>query len=72
MGPLPRALMTACLSVLRWLLLATAALMAILIIVQHYRGDEGADPLTLGIGAVAMALCGWACGRAGAWFARMG
>lgn len=55
---------------LRWLLLATAGLLAVLIVVQQVRGDEGAAPVPLAIAAVAMAFGGWISGRAALWLER--
>lgn len=71
MGDFSRAIMIACLQVLRWLLFVTGALMLVLIIVQQVRGDTDAAPLALGISAAAMLVGGYVCGRAGAYFERM-
>jgi hypothetical protein len=68
MGDFPRAILIACLQVLRWLLFATAALMLVLLIVQQLRGDPGAVPVQLGIGAILMLAAGIICGRAARWF----
>lgn len=69
-GQFPRAVLIACLTMLRWLLFVVAALMLILLVVQHIRGEAAAAPLSLGLGAVGMAAGGWLCGVASAWFER--
>ena len=68
MGPFPRALMVACPTVLRWLLMITAGLLLILIVVQYLRGDEGAAPVPLLAMAALMAAGAWVCAKAAAWF----
>ncbi|HRK25090.1 MAG TPA: hypothetical protein PLQ11_09075 [Beijerinckiaceae bacterium] len=72
MGPFPRAILIACLSILRWMLLVTAGLVVILLVVQQLRGDAEAAPGALAIFAVITAGIGWLCGRAAVWFERQG
>ena len=56
-----RALGWACLTFLCCALAAVAALLVVLVIVQHLRGDEAAQPLIhLAAGAVSLALA-WLC-----------
>jgi hypothetical protein len=64
---LARAMMVACLTALKWLFLLLGVLLAALTVVQHFRGDEFAQPATTSIGAgvsVLVALvCGWGARR---------
>lgn len=66
MGPLPHAVLMACLTVLRSLLYLTAALLAVLVVAQQLRAEAGAQPLELSIAALAMAGLGWLAGRGAA------
>ena len=68
MGPFPRILLSACLNLLKWLLLLTAGLLAVLIVVQHLRGDAEAAPGALALFAGGAAALGWLCGKASAYF----
>lgn len=64
---LSTAILAGCLSALRWLLWATAALFLVLVSVQALRGDADALPksnLLLALGfLIAGAVCGWAARR---------
>lgn len=71
MGDFSRAIMVACLQVLRWLLFVTGGLMLLLVVVQQVRGDDGAAPLSLGIAALAMLAGGYICGKAASFFERI-
>jgi hypothetical protein len=64
MSPFVAAIMIAAFEALKWLLWATAALLALLIVVQALRGDETARPglnviLCLGFAGAGLAS-GWA------------
>ena len=61
MGSFPRILLSVCLNLMKWLFWGTAVLMLVLLVVQQLRGDEGAVPVQLAIGAGAMGLLGLAC-----------
>lgn len=56
-----RALGWACLTFLCWALAAVAALLVVLVIVQHLRGDDAAQPMVhLAAGAISLGLA-WLC-----------
>lgn len=69
MGPFPRAVLIACLTMLKWLCWVTTALLLLLIASQFLRG-ETTTPGQFAIAALAMAALGWFCGKAAAWFER--
>lgn len=63
MGPLSTAILAGCLQALRWLFWLVSALLLILVVTQSLRGDDGAQPLTNVIIAVAFALAGFVSER---------
>ena len=56
-----RALAWACLTFLFWAMLFVAGLLIVLVVVQHLRGDEAAQPLTHLVGAAVAAGFGLLC-----------
>jgi hypothetical protein len=67
-----RAMAVACLTVMKALLWFTGALLLLLTIVQHFRGDVYARPMvTMMTGLVAAGL-GFACAFAAKWFQSQG
>lgn len=56
-----RAMAWACLTFLCWALALVAALLLVLIVVQHLRGDAGAQPFANLIAAAVSAALAWAC-----------
>jgi len=68
MGPFPRVLLSAGFSLMKWLFFITAALLAILVVMQQVRGDAEAAPMELGVLALVMAGLGWVSSKASGWF----
>ncbi len=61
--PLARAVLSACLTALRWMLWVTAALLLALFVIAYLR-TEGESPLRpIAFGIVVSAIGGWICGR---------
>ncbi|MBV9517831.1 MAG: hypothetical protein JO068_06900 [Hyphomicrobiales bacterium] len=60
---LSRAVLSGCLSALKWMLWITALLLATLFVIAvvHHRGESPLRPI--GVGIVACVVAGWACGR---------
>jgi hypothetical protein len=71
MEPFTKAVLSACLSALRWLLWLVAALAATLLVVQYLRGDAQANGSVLAVLALGFAVGGWACGKAGPFWPTM-
>ncbi len=67
MGPMATAIAAGCLSAMRWLLWLTTGLLLLLIVVQYFRGDVGAQPQSNALLALALfvlgALSGWIARR---------
>jgi hypothetical protein len=61
--PLSRAVLSGCLTALKWMLWVTAALLAALFVIAllHPQGESPLRPIAVGI--VVAAVCGWVCGR---------
>ena len=59
MGSFPRILLSVCLNLMKWMFLGTGGLMLVLLVVQQLRGEEGAQPLALVMGAAVMGALGW-------------
>jgi hypothetical protein len=55
---------SACLTVLQWLLWGTAALFAVLVVVQAVRGDADAQPFTGVLAGLVFLGLGWLSGAA--------
>jgi hypothetical protein len=66
-----RAVATACLTVLKWMLWLVAALLLLLIVAQYFRGEEVQVQAQLTGAAVAGGF-GWLCGYLASRFARGG
>lgn len=64
-----RAVATACLTVLKWMLWLVAVLLLLLIVTQYFRGEEVQVQAQLTGAAVAGAI-GWLCGYLAGRFAR--
>ena len=60
---------SACLTVLQWMLWGTAALFALLVIVQALRGDADAQPFTGALAGIVFVALGWLSGTAARWIA---
>lgn len=67
MGPFPRAILIACLSVLKWLCWVTSVLLVLLIAAQYVR-DELNIPMQLAIASIGMGIFGWICANVENWF----
>jgi hypothetical protein len=65
--PIARAVLSACLTALRWMLWVTAALLLILFVIAYLRptGESPLRPIAFFI--VVAAVCGWISG----WMARL-
>ncbi|SEE34912.1 hypothetical protein SAMN05519104_5846 [Rhizobiales bacterium GAS188] len=65
--PIARAVLSGCLTALKWMLWVTAALLLVLFVIAYLR-PEGESPLRpIAFGIVVSAACGWACG----WMAKL-
>jgi hypothetical protein len=61
--PLARAVLSGCLTALKWMLWVTAAVLIVLFVIA-YRGTEGSSPLRpIAFGIVVSLAGGWLCGR---------
>ena len=70
MGSFPRILLSVCLNLMKWMFLATGGLLLVLMVVQQVRGDDGAHPGALLIGAAGMAALGWIAALGSRFFAK--
>ena len=64
MGPFPIAVLSGCLSGLRWLFWAVSALLVLLVAIQAMRGDADALPQQNLVVAFGFCAAGWAAGFA--------
>ena len=61
--PIARAVLSGCLTALKWMLWVTAAILLVLFVIA-YRGTEGESPLKpIAFGIVMSLAGGWLCGR---------
>ncbi|SDR51909.1 hypothetical protein SAMN05444161_5142 [Rhizobiales bacterium GAS191] len=65
--PIARAVLSGCLTALKWMLWVTAALLLVLFVIAYMR-PEGESPLRpIAFGIIVSVVCGWACG----WMAKL-
>ncbi len=62
MGPFPTAILIGCLSALRWMLWAVAALLCVLVVAQAYRGDATLPWYFTLLLAASFVVSGWLSG----------
>ena len=61
--PVTRAVLSGCLTALKWMLWVTAAVLSVLFVIA-YRSPEGESPLRpIAFGIVVSLAGGWLCGR---------
>jgi phosphatidylglycerophosphate synthase len=61
--PIARAVLSGCLTALRWMLWVTAVLLLVLFVIAYLR-PTGESPLRpIAVGIVVSAVCGWISGR---------